>query len=109
MTSSVRRVYVAHPLRGDVAANTRRVTELCRRYMRDPEILPLSPIHAFGFCDPQGPQEVPFRLCRQLLSVCDELWLHGDWRSSEGCRMEREHALALGIPVLEVEVVSDAM
>lgn len=95
-----RRIYVAHPLRGkDEQKNRAAVEAICRRLAQDPALLPLSPINAFDFCDTAGPQDVPFRLCRDLLSLCDELHLYGRWWESEGCRMELSHALSLGLPV----------
>ena len=94
-----RRVYVAHPLRGNVEENTRKVGEICLRLAQDETLLPMSPVHAFGFCDPAGDQTVPFRLCRDLLASCDELWLYGAWWHSEGCRFELDTAKSLGLPV----------
>lgn len=100
-------VYVAHPLRGrdadpaEIEANIAKVTEICERIREvNPDLLILSPIHAFGFVDPLGPQEWVLEQCRGLLACADELWVFGDWQNSEGCRMEVEHAKVLGIPVL---------
>jgi hypothetical protein len=35
-----------------------------------------------------------------LLSLVDELWVFGDWRRSEGCRIEVDFARHRGIPVI---------
>ena len=55
----MRRVYIAHPLRGerlDIAEmerNVSRVTEICRHVAEEhPDVLILSPIHAFDFVSP---------------------------------------------------------
>ncbi|MCM0759589.1 DUF4406 domain-containing protein [Sporomusa sphaeroides DSM 2875] len=98
--------YIAHPLRGDIDNNLKRVHAICQQYHAQGNIIPISPLHAFGFVDPTGPQELVLKYCCELLSRCDELWLHGDWQKSEGCRMEAEHADRLGIPVRFMEAQS---
>ena len=103
----MRRVYIAHPLRGerlDIAEmerNVSRVTEICRHVAEEhPDVLILSPIHAFDFVSPLGPQDWVMRQCLALLDVADELWAFGDWERSEGCRMEVAHARAMEKPVV---------
>ena len=96
-------VYIAHPLRGrnpnadTVARNMAQADAICRHiFMDHPEILPLSPLHAFGFVSPLGPQETVLEQCRRLLNLAHELWVFGDYETSEGCRMEIEYARSLG-------------
>lgn len=103
----MRRVYIAHPLRGErldiaeVERNISRVTELCRHAAEaHPDVLILSPIHAFDFISPLGPQDWVMRQCLALLDVADELWVFGDWERSEGCRMEVAHARGTGKLIL---------
>lgn len=103
----MKRVYIAHPLRGErldiaeVERNISRVTELCRHAAEEhPDVLLLSPIHAFDFVSPLGPQDWVMRQCLALLDVADELWVFGDWERSEGCRMEVAHARGTGKLIL---------
>ena len=103
----MRRVYIAHPLRGErldiaeVERNVARVTELCRRVAEEhPDVLILSPIHAFDFVSPLGPQDWVMRQCLALLDLADELWVFGDWERSGGCCMEVGHARATGKLIL---------
>lgn len=103
----MRRVYIAHPLRGErldiaeVERNISRVTELCRHVAEErSDVLILSPIHAFDFVSPLGPQNWVMRQCLALLDVADELWVFGDWERSEGCRMEVAHARGTGKLIL---------
>ena len=97
------RVYVSHPLRGNVEANRRRVDEICRRISEEhPDVTILSPIHNFGYVSPAGPQEWVLSQCRGLLHAADELWLFGEWERSEGCLMELACALEMGIPVRHI-------
>lgn len=99
------RVYVSHPLRGNVEANRGRVDEICRRISEEhPDVTILSPIHNFGYVSPLGPQEWVLSQCRGLLHAADELWLFGEWERSEGCLMELACALEMGIPVRHIPV-----
>ncbi len=103
-----KRVYIGHPLRGNhpeddlrIVKNIVAATDVCVRIAKtEPGILILSPLHAFGFFSPKGDQTAPLAMCRELLSIADEARFYGDWRTSEGCMMEIEHARNLGIPVL---------
>ena len=107
-TQPMRKVYIGHPLRGPAPAEKARiitnilsVSRICLRLIHyEPDILILSPINAFFFYDPEGDQTAVLSKCRALLALADEARFYGDWRASEGCRMEINHARALGIPVL---------
>jgi hypothetical protein len=105
-------VYIAHPLRpdprsvtpyGDCQKNIAAVTAICERLLKEyPDLLILSPIHAFGFIDPlaKGKDvELVLAQCRRLLELADEVWVYGDYEISEGCKMEIAHAKALEKPV----------
>jgi len=96
----VKSVYVAHPLRGNVAENVKKVTKICQSIAEKGQVIPFSPIHAFGFMDPAGDQTFVFECCLRLLSLVDELWVFGAWRRSEGCRIEVDFARHRGIPVI---------
>jgi hypothetical protein len=108
-------VYIAHPLRPNPASSSETPYEDCLRNIRDtanicghllktrPDLLILSPIHAFGFVNPlcEGEKaELVLTQCRRLLALADELWVYGDHEKSEGCRMEIAHARSLGIPIV---------
>jgi hypothetical protein len=107
----MRRVYIAHPLRGDhpndLAAIERNITrvELIARRVAEEEanVLILSPIHAFSFLSPIGDQSLPLAMCASLLEMADEVRFYGDWRTSEGCMFERFLALRRGLPVFYPE------
>lgn len=93
-------VYIAHPLRDSVEENIKKVREICQHLHKQGEVIPFSPIHAFGFVDPKGDQTKVIEYCKVLLSKSDELWIHGDWRNSEGCLIEIDFARKNGIPVM---------
>jgi hypothetical protein len=111
-------IYVAHPLRPDPAFSLKRryevysqnigdATRICRKILEEyPNCLILSPIHAFSFVDPLYDKEtadlIPEKCCR-LLELADELWVYGDYETSEGCQMEIAWAEKHGKPVIYKE------
>ena len=91
----MKKVYIAHPL----CEGTRDINIILRNLSQADErlrllsaeyddILFLSPLHAFSFVSPLGPQEWVLGQCRAMLDLCDELWVFGKWEASEGCRMD---------------------
>lgn len=106
-----KRIYVAHPLLGDmdrkcydpdlVAKRIVDVSLICRDISnREQSVLILSPIHMFGFYHPSQRLK-PLADCEYVIKhLVDEVWVFGEWETSEGCRMEIDWARAAGIPVL---------
>ena len=104
-----RKIYISHPLRNgktgdeliaEVEKNRKKVSQICSDLLHErDDILILSPIHAFGFISPTGDQTQAFEQCKSLLELADELWVYGDWRNSEGCRIEIQYAEVLKIPI----------
>ena len=95
-------IYIAHPLRGDVEGNKKKVTEIMQGIL-EKEILAISPVHAFGYVDPEGPQRRVMTECIRLLERRTDLWVYGDAESisnSTGVTAEVAYARAVGIPVV---------
>jgi len=95
----MKKVYIAHPLRGDIEANMKKADDICKRLSGHGCIIPFSPLHAFGFLSAQGDQSIAMKYCFALLASCNELWVHGNWRQSEGCLMEIEFAKQRGMTI----------
>ena len=102
----MKKIYVAHPMRGGgrdiekIHKNEEAIRDIMIELSAsEPDLFLFSPIHAFGYLDPLGPQDWVLRQCLEMVEVCDELWVYGDWQSSVGCRMEIERARELGKPV----------
>ena len=96
-------VYICHPLRGktgtpeEIRGNPEKIDKLCLALAEDfKEHLILSPLHAFSFYDPRGPQEQVMGQCLAMLDKSDELWVFDDWKNSRGCRAEIEYAKQQG-------------
>jgi len=103
-------VYIAHPFtsHGTIAENQQAIDTICRSIVADsPDVVPVSPIHAFGFYDPTGCQDKVIGYCKELLSACSEIWLYGQWRHSKGCRAEAQHAMIQGLLVRDMEKEGD--
>lgn len=95
-------VYIAHPLRNDINGNMSRIEDIMThlsesaQQAHEPKHNYFSPLHAFSFVEPSGPQEWVMDRCLDMVSRCDELWLYGRWHESVGCRHEFIHAMRLG-------------
>jgi hypothetical protein len=98
----IKRVFISHPFRGDTAGNIKKVARICRKIAEhQKDVIPYSPIHAFSYLDDALHRELALDYCLDMLSLCDQLWVYGDWRKSAGCMEEVKSARALGMPVLE--------
>ncbi len=67
-------------------------SRICLRLIHDePDILILSPIHAFRWfrTDHEGALEH----CLRMLAQCDEALFFGAWWNSDGCRRELAYAI----------------
>lgn len=96
----MKKVYIAHPLRGDVRNNELRIARICRDIVDShPGILPLSPVLAFDFFDPDAEPVKAMQYCLELLACSDELWVYNEWWKSEGCQAELCFAGCRGIPI----------
>ena len=87
-----KRVYVAHPLRGDVEGNIKKATAVCKHLAKKGNILPLSPLHTFGYLDPAGDQWNAMQLCFSLIDCAEEVWVFDKYWTSEGCMAEIAYA-----------------
>lgn len=99
-----KRVYICSPCRG----NYERNIDLAKSYSRDAlemGYLPITPhIYLTQLLNDNIPaeRELGLRLGRELLALCDEIWVYGAANPSEGMRAEIELAGKLGIPVREM-------
>lgn len=104
-----KRVYVIHPLRCNASSNEidatakkniKEVSRICFSLVKEnPNIMILSPVHAFAFMDYKEDQSLVFKFCELLLEYADEAWVFGNWQVSEGCLYEINLAQELKIPI----------
>jgi hypothetical protein len=100
----MKRVYIAHPLRGDWFANIRAAKEWAYQAARR-GFMPVAPyILMDGILDDSDVDEraLGIRLDLAQLAECDEIWLCGE-RVSEGMEAERVFAESRGIHVRRFE------
>ena len=102
----MKKVYIAHPLRGENREkNVAEVTKICKKITElFPDVLPVSPIHAFSFLDNCGAEgeKKALELCLETLKNCDEAWFFGEWETSYGCELEWRTARDCGLAVKDL-------
>ena len=103
----MKKVFICSPLRGDIERNVMRALDHCRE-AAELGVLPIAP-HAYftRFLDDSVPQEraLGMKLGRELLQMCDEVWVYNLERVSAGMAEEIALAKELGIQVLDAEEV----
>jgi len=98
----MKKVFIAHPISGDVEGNLRKVALISRELYLD-GILPVVPYYlACNSLDDNSPVEREIGMLSDkeylLDGFIDELWLYGD-RISKGMQSEIDLCIKLGIPV----------
>jgi hypothetical protein len=94
-------VYICHEYGGNpenAAKVAKLVTELSLKY---PEIVFVSPVHAFGFMYRDVSYIHGMIQCLTLLDMCTEMWVFGEKSNSRGCKIEKEYCDRYKIPIVE--------
>lgn len=92
-------VYLSHPYRGksntdtEKMYNIRMVDKILHKIVQKyPEATIISPVHTFlcleGLCD----GDFILEKCYDLLALCNEIWVFGDYGNSQGCQGEIDFA-----------------
>ena len=94
------RVFISHPLQDNVPIRRGQNRELLERLQREhPDVLFISPLLLFDYLDEDDEDardDILATCCDLIEFICDEVWIFGN---SEGCRIEREFAESIGIPI----------
>ena len=93
-------IYICSPLRGNIERNVKKAIGYSR-FAYSQGSIPLAPHLIFTtFLDDEIPEErrAGMEMGRELLTICDELWVFGD-RISEGMAAEIELAKGLSLRV----------
>lgn len=97
------KVYICHPFQGN-KINYEAITQLCRNLAKTrSDIVPISPVHAFGYLDDNKHRKIALMYCLALLEACDEVWVYDEWQESEGCCLEVGRASELGMPIVYMD------
>ncbi|MEK7520085.1 MAG: DUF4406 domain-containing protein [Patescibacteria group bacterium] len=99
----MRRVFIAHPISGDIKSNMKKVLEICRR-VHDKNTIPVAPyLVSLQYLDDTVVEDRELGMEANYeafhAGYITELWLYGD-RISESMRGEIELARELGIPII---------
>lgn len=98
-------VYPAHPIRGDVEGNIKKIREIVRSLHFTKGVIPVAPylVDIAGVLDDSDPVERGMGINADheyfRRGMIDEVWLYGD-RISTGMRAEVILAWSLNIPVV---------
>lgn len=108
MRDALPRIYLCHPLKGDIAGNIARVRDIARRITLEEGVLVLAPhVYFPTFLDDLIPEErrLAISLCLELVALASEVRVYGRRRGdeTEGMRAEIALALSLGIRVRWME------
>jgi hypothetical protein len=97
--NTLKAIFVSHPF-GGKESNLKAISDICRRLVNF-GVLPISPVHMFGFMHDNIPAERKraMEFCEDIIQYVDELWLFGEWEKSEGCQNEHLAVLLEMIPV----------
>lgn len=102
----IKHVFISHPYCGKPIYNKKRVDRICRQIIRrNDDILPISPLHLFGFLESdKNYREEILHVCYELIKFCDEVWFYyydapaefAISRLSEGQKKELNEAIYQG-------------
>lgn len=105
----MKKIYICSPYKGNVVENV----ENAKRYSQWVCKLGYLPIcvhiylnEATGLCEEKGDREELLRLGREMVGLCDEIWVFGD-RISRGMKQEIRHGRRLRIPIYKVFWIND--
>lgn len=83
-------IYVSHPFQNK-PENVKDIEHYITMWERTyKDCVFVSPVHCFGFMYEKMSYEDGLDWCLQLLSICDEMWVCGDYEHSTGCQAEIE-------------------
>lgn len=96
-------VFIAHPIKGNVRGNTRKVLNICKM-VHNKGVIPIAPyLVLLMYLNDEVATERELGIKANLETFkrgyVDELWLFGD-RISSGMAQEVKFALKLGIPIV---------
>lgn len=96
----MKKVFLSHPFGADPDLNNQRINYIVKRIIsKNNDILPLSPLHLFGFYGEDNPtiREPIMDTCFHLIDLADELWVYiYDMKQSPGQLREVRFALDAG-------------
>ena len=87
--------FISHPFAGNEIENRNNVDAICRKLL-DENIVPISPLHLFGFYSEDKDRGEIMEVCKYLIDMCDQVYVYGD---SPGCNEELRYAIRRNKPV----------
>jgi len=95
----IKLVFISHPFSDDPKKNRKLVDKICKDITnKHPDILPISPLHLFGFLEKDGKyRDKIMEVCYLLIALTDETWIYiYDQSKTTGQVLENNFAINLG-------------
>lgn len=97
-----RLIYISHPSSG-LDENRLDIERIVKSLYSSDEIFNrytfVSPVHCYGFMYADTEYNRGLQYCTDLLRLCDEVWIFGDYKNSRGCMAELQLAKELKIRI----------
>lgn len=97
-----KKVYIAHPIAGDIQENLRKVSRVCRKAALEgvnPVAPYVAPLLTMSDEEESVDREIGIQMNCEILELCDEVWLTGP-HVSPGMADEKQYAEMFKIPVI---------
>ena len=99
--STLKIVYVSHPLACNPARNVKRVRRIVQEIAAARD-LPIAPhLYLTQFLSEESGRDLAIEMCLRLVGLADELRVYGE--PSHGMQLEIAEATVRGIPIVHVE------
>lgn len=71
------KIFISHPLSCDIENNLKKVDVICKELNKNPNILPISPLHLFKFFggSDKGKREHILDFCYDMIDVSDKIYI----------------------------------
>ncbi len=71
------KIFISHPYSDNPALRVKQADILCKKLVGEEDIFPLSPLHAFSFCESDdGIREDVMESCYRLIEASDKVYFY---------------------------------
>lgn len=100
----IKTVFISHPFSNNPKKNRELVDKICKDITdKHPNILPISPLHLFGFLEKDGKyRDKIMEICYLLIALTDETWIY-IYNESKTAGQVDENNFAISLGTKEVK------
>ena len=97
------KVFISHPLSNNIELNRKRADKVCKIINKEDDLIPISPIHLFGFFEKDKKREAILYTCYKMIDICDYVFMIiYDNNMSEGQTLEYYYAFKTNKKVIPI-------